>query len=86
MPACYEVSELNCGWLRRNPADVLLGRNIRFHRLDRGVSQSELANRANLSVGAKYEIEATALAVEDYCRLQKCSTFPLAAWRGLLRR
>lgn len=32
-----------------NPVDVLVGRNIRIHRLDRGLSQTELGNHIGVT-------------------------------------
>lgn len=32
-----------------NPVDVLVGRNIRIHRLDRGLSQTDLANHIGVT-------------------------------------
>jgi transcriptional regulator with XRE-family HTH domain len=32
-----------------NPVDLLVGRNIRIHRLDRGLSQTELANHIGVT-------------------------------------
>jgi transcriptional regulator with XRE-family HTH domain len=32
-----------------NPVDLLVGRNIRVHRLDRGLSQTELANHIGVT-------------------------------------
>jgi transcriptional regulator with XRE-family HTH domain len=32
-----------------NPVDVLVGRNIRIHRLDRGMSQTELGNHIGVT-------------------------------------
>ena len=65
-----------------DPIDVLVGQNIRIHRLDKGVTQTELAKQIGVSFQQvqKYELGRNRVGGGRLCRISDTLRVPISAF------